>query len=113
MFYPTVEGTFEEKIASLEINSAHAKPVSFNWDFTKGEGDLKDEENLRITRVIIYVKGKPTQWIAQTSTSGWRGFWVADYAGVESGKTYILWFQPDGAYTEGIKVEFVMPSGKI
>lgn len=111
MFEPTVEGTLEERIASFKITSAHAKPVSINWNFlgdVAKDEDLKAGENLQILRVVIYEKGKPTQWIAQTSTSGWRGFWVAQSYGLESGKTYILWFQ-----TYDIKVEFVMPKGKV
>ena len=102
MFKPTVEGTYAEKLASMEIVSAHAKPVSLNWDFGN------EEENLEIVRVVIYEKGKPTQWIAQTSTSGWRGFWVAQSYGLEAGKTYVLFFD-----RLDVKVEFIMPSGKI
>lgn len=110
MFEPTVEGTFEERLASLQITSAHAKPVSLNWNFLGNVDDeeLKSGENLEVLYVILYEKDKPTQWIAQTATSGWRGFWVAQSYGLESGKTYVLWFQ-----TYDIKVEFVMPKGKI
>ena len=110
MFEPTVEGTFEERLASLQITSSHAKPVSLNWNFlgNVSDNELKSGENLISLYVIIYEKGKPYQWIAQTSTSGWRGFWVAQNYGLESGKTYILWFQ-----TYDIRVEFVMPDGKV
>lgn len=105
MFTSTVDGTFEEKLASLQIVSAHAKPVSINWDLS-GTGDIKSEENLIVSHIVIYEKGFPTQWEKQMSTSGWRGIWFADT--LDKGKTYILWFK-----TYGIEVEFVMPSGKI
>lgn len=108
MFRPTVtEGTDEDILESLEIVSAHKKAVSFNWDFSNGE-DLFSDENRAILRVVIYEKGT-TGWLSQTSTSGWRGFWVTNKC--ESGKTYILEFpyEDSDGDGEGAKVEFIMP----
>ena len=98
MFLPTVGGTLLERLASLEIDSAHAKPVSLNWDFGN------EQENLLIMRVILL--DSEDRWLFQTSTSGWRGFWVAD--SLIKGETYRIWFQH-----LDIEVPFIMPSGKV
>lgn len=107
MFEPTLlNGTFEERLASLQIVSAHASPVSINWNMLGAVKDLKAGENLIQINTIIYEKGFPTQWEKQMPTNGWRGIWFADV--LEPGKTYILWLQ-----TYDVRVEFVMPDGKI
>ena len=94
IFTETVDGTYKEKLASMVITSSHPKPISLNWD-------LGDE--FRIVRVVLL--NEDEQWIAQTSTSGWRGFWVANRC--EKGKIYTLWFQ-----NLDVKVDFVL-TGKI
>ena len=94
IFTETVDGTYEEKLASMVITSSHPKPVSLNWDL----GD-----KYRIVRVILI--NDTGSWMAQTSTSGWRGFWVSYL--IEKDKPYTLFFQ-----NLDIKVDFVW-TGKI
>ena len=84
IFIPSTDGTLLEKLASLEITEAHAKPISLNWDLGS------EEQNLLILKVVIFRKGYPDRWMFQTSTSGWRGFWVAD--SLIKGEEYVLRF---------------------
>jgi hypothetical protein len=111
MFRPTLsEGTAEEILESMVIVSAHAKAVSFNWDFSNGENDFSDE-NRAIFRVVLL--NEQGQWLSQTFTSGWRGMWTAYLC--EPNQNYTLWFQytdSDGD-GDGARVEFIMPDGKI
>lgn len=98
MFLPQVEGNYEEKLASMVIDSSHAKPVSLNWDFGS------EEQNNLIVRVVLL--NSDGQWLFQTSTSGWRGFWVAD--SLIKGETYTMMFFWD----KSVKVDFVW-NGKL
>ena len=95
IFTETIDGTYEEKLASMEITSSHAKPVSLNWD-------LGDE--MRIVRVVLLDANG--LWRFQTSTSGWRGFWVAD--SLMKGEPYTMMFHWD----QSVKVDFVL-TGKL
>jgi hypothetical protein len=94
----------------MVIVSAHAKAVSFNWDFSNGENDFSDE-NRAIFRVVLL--NEQGQWLSQTFTSGWRGMWTAYLC--KPNQNYTLWFQytdSDGD-GDGARVEFIMPDGKI
>ena len=98
MFRPTVDGNYEEKLASMVIDTAHAKPVSLNWDFGN------EEQNNLVVRVVLL--DSEGHWKFQTSTSGWRGFWVAD--SLIKGETYTMMFFWD----RSVSVDFVL-TGKI